>query len=342
VQWEPGNEPELPGIRVVAVSPAEELYGPDGTRTIGQALRFGRGVLRHLLTHRGAYDVVHVCAAPYFGLLAAGVARRTGRYRIACDWHEVWSDGYWREYLGAPKGRIAALVQRACARVPQEAFCFSALHARRLKDEGLRGEPTVLRGEWAGPTERPAPRPAEPLVVFAGRHIPEKRVPALVPAIAAARKRIPTLEGEIFGDGPERCAVEREVREHGLADALRVHGFADVAVVEAALARALCMVLPSRREGYGLIVVEAAACGTPSVVVRDPDNAATELVEDGVNGLVADSAAADVLADAIVRIHAGGEALRAATADWFARNARRLSIDTSLDTVVRFYGVGAA
>ena len=41
------------------------------------------------------------------------------------------------------------------------------------------------------------------------------------------------------------------------------------------------MVPPSRREGYGLVVVEAAARGVPSVVVADPDNAATELVQEG-------------------------------------------------------------
>ena len=84
------------------------------------------------------------------------------------------------------------------------------------------------------------------------------------------------------------------------------------------------MVLPSRREGYGLVVVEAAARGTPSVVVADPDNAATELVDEGVNGVVAASAAPDDLADAMVRVHEGGAVLRKSTADWFARNAQRL------------------
>ena len=49
----------------------------------------------------------------------------------------------------------------------------------------------------------------------------------------------------------------------------------------------MCLVLPSRREGYGLVVIEAAAHGTPSVVVADPDNAAVELVTEGVNGFIA-------------------------------------------------------
>ena len=96
--------------------------------------------------------------------------------------------------------------------------------------------------------------------------------------------------------------------------------------------------LPSRREGYGLVVVEASAAGTPSVVVRDPDNAATELVEDGVNGVVAPSASADDLANAIVAVWEGGMALRESTADWFARNATRLSLESSLRAVLRAYG----
>jgi glycosyltransferase involved in cell wall biosynthesis len=97
------------------------------------------------------------------------------------------------------------------------------------------------------------------------------------------------------------------------------------------------MVLPSRREGYGLVVVEASARGTPSVVVRSDDNAAVELVADGENGVVAASASPKDLAAAIVRVAAEGEALRASTRAWFSRNARRLSLAASLDTVAASY-----
>ena len=101
------------------------------------------------------------------------------------------------------------------------------------------------------------------------------------------------------------------------------------------------MVLPSRREGYGLVVVEAAALGTPSVVVAGPDNAATELVEEGVNGYVAPSASPEDLAAAIERVHADGQALRERTAAWFRANARRLSLESSLETVLTATGPSA-
>jgi glycosyltransferase involved in cell wall biosynthesis len=86
-----------------------------------------------------------------------------------------------------------------------------------------------------------------------------------------------------------------------------------------------------------MVVVEAASLGTPSVLVRDPDNAATELIEEGVNGFVAPSADADALADAIVRVHEAGGGLRAATAAWFGANAPLLSLEASLDAVAASY-----
>lgn len=336
-QWGDDDIPDIPGVRVIAVAKNEPLYGPDGNRRIGQAIRFGGGVLRHLLRHRGRYDVVHTASFPYFSLLAAGVARVRDPFRLIVDWHEVWTLEYWQEYLGGAAGRVGYLVQRACARIPQRAYCFSRLHEGRLHDEGVAGPVTVLEGEWSGPLE-PAPvRDADPLVIFAGRHIAEKRVPALVPALIEARRHIPNLTATIFGDGPERQRVLELIDEHGAGDWLRAPGFVDADEVHDAMHRALCMVLPSRREGYGMVVIEASAAATPSVVVADADNAATEHVTDGVNGFIAPTADPPDLADAIVKVAEAGTPLRASTAAWFAENARRLSLAGSLEHLLAGY-----
>ncbi len=339
-QWDRGTDPGVAGVDVRVVGPRRALYVGDasGRRRILPPLVFGLGVLWHLLLHGRRYDAVHTASFPYFSLLAAAVAKPLGRYAIVADWHEVWSRAYWREYLGRWGGAVGAFVQRLCARVPQRAFCFSRLHAARLRDEGLRGEPTVLTGEYAGSPDQPVPAPARPVVVFAGRHIPEKRAPALLPALAAARERAPELRGELFGDGPERARVLAEIERLGLGDVVEAPGFVEHARVEEALRTALCMVLPSSREGYGLVVVEAAARGTPSVVVAGADNAAVELVDDGENGFVAASAAPEDLAAAILRVWEAGPALREETAAWFGRNARRLSLEQSLETVLAAYG----
>jgi glycosyltransferase involved in cell wall biosynthesis len=352
-QWDRGQTPELAGgrARIVSAGPRMSLYTPDGRRRIAPPLVFGLGVLAHLLRRRARYDAVHVCSFPYFSLLAAALARPLGRYRLTVDWFEVWSDSYWREYLGRVGGRVGGLVQRLCARVDQRAFCYSRLHARRLRQEGLRGEIAVLRGLYAGPVKRstvdrptvaqPAVARSEHVVLFAGRMIPEKRAPLAVSAIAAARARIEGLRGVLLGDGPQREAVLAMIAAEGLGESVSAPGFTAAQTVEAEMARALCLLAPSIREGYGLVVVEAAARGTPSIVIAGPDNAAVELIEEGVNGFVCPSSDPERIADAIARAHEAGPRLRQSTADWFAQHARELSLEGSLERVLASYGAGA-
>jgi glycosyltransferase involved in cell wall biosynthesis len=335
-QWDAGHAPEIPGVRVVAVGPRLPLYTESGRRRVLPPIVFGLGALRHLALN-GRYDVVHMASFPYFSLLAAGLVRPFRRFQLVVDWHELWTRDYWREYLGAAAGTVGWLVQRACLKLRQRAYCFSRLHAERLRAEGVHGDVTVLPGEYAGSTERPEPVPAEPLLVFAGRQIPEKRVTTLVPLMERLRDTHPELRMEVFGDGPERAQLAEMVAQAGLGDAIAVRGFVDADVVRDTMRRALCHVLPSRREGYGMVVIESASVGTPSLVVADPDNAAVELVEEGVNGVVAASAEADALAAALDRVIAAGESLRESTADWFGRNAPERSLDSSLAIVAAGY-----
>src|SRR5208282_3129664 len=149
-----------------------------------------------------------------------------------------------------------------------------------------------------------------------------------------AAERIEGLRGEFFGDGPERPALEAAIAENGLQELVSSRGFAEEEEIDAEMRRALCMLLPSRREGYGMVVVEAAARGTPSVVVAGEDNAATELIEEGVNGTVAASSDPEAVAEAVVRVNDAGTALRESTARWFAENAEWLSLEHSLRVVL--------
>jgi glycosyltransferase involved in cell wall biosynthesis len=376
-QWPRGARLDIdPRIRVVVAGPRMALYtGP--RRRILPPLTFGAGVLWHLLRYGRSYDVVHTCAFPYFSLLSAALARPFGRYELVVDWFEVWSRQYWRGYLGGVGGGIGELVQWMCARVPQRAFCFSQLHAKRLRELGLRGPITVLRGLYAGdkkmacpacqrgaspspqgpthtvapsaagadplvtgPPETPSPlraRGASPFVLFAGRLIPEKRVTVGVAAVARASQRIEGLHGVFYGDGPDRDALHAAIAEHDAGAFISAPGFGKSEQVDADMNSALCVLLPSEREGYGMVVVEASAHATPAVVVAAPDNAAVELVEHGVNGVIASSADPEAIAEAIVRVHKAGMAMRESTAGWFAQNADELSLETSLEIVLRSY-----
>jgi glycosyltransferase involved in cell wall biosynthesis len=336
-----------PGTRfeAIAVAPGGALYTRSGRRRVWPALRFGWGVFLHLLRNPG-YDAVHSASFPYFSLLGAAAAlrlRRSGA-RLVVDWHEYWSPEYWRRYLGAIGGRAGAAVQALCGGLPGRSFTFSRLVEGRLRDAGHRAPVTVLRGQYEATAGAPAPDPGasrEPLVVFAGRHIPEKRAPAVPAAIAAARDSVPALRGLILGEGPDTEAVRGLVRELGLDGVVEVRGGVSGPEVSEALAAAACLLHPSEREGYGLVVVEAAAVATPVIVTAGPENASVEMVEEGRNGVVAPGPDAESLSAAIIRVIEAGEGMRRTTAEWFAEREAELSLDASLGAVEAAYAGSA-
>ena len=326
-------------MRVVAAGPRMALYREAGQRRIAAAARVRR---RRALApaaprpplRRRAHRVVPVLLAARrrrcCGRCAASGSSSTG---TSCGSRDVLARVPRRRSAGASAGRCR---RSACA-CRQRAFCFARLTAARLRAEGVRGEVDGARGRVRrAARRRRAPLPAEPVVVFAGRHIPEKRAPAVVPAVARARARgCPELRG---ADPRRRPGARRRCSRRSPSTALdgrrrgarlRRHRGG-----RARPRRARCAcVLPSRREGYGLVVVEAAARGTPSVVVRG-DRTTRRPSWSRRASTASSRASRRARGRSPTRSCActrrGGE-LRASTADWFARNAQRLSLDASLD-----------
>ena len=304
--WDEDDPPRLPGVRVLGLTPAGRVYRSE-RRTLMPPVRFGFAVARHLWSHGARYDIVHMASFPYFPLLAASAIGRIRKYELVVNWLEIWTREYWRRYAGIVIGTTGWLVQKACVLVPHTAYCLSRLHADRLAAAGYHGTPVILPGLYAGPVEpTPADRVDPELVVYAGRHVQEKRIDALVKAFALAREQRPDLRLELYGDGPQRPSLKALVRSLALDGAVRLPGHRSEDEVEQTIARAACLATASEREGYGLVVVEAAAHGTPVVVVAGPENAAMELVEDGVNGAVSPDAAPESVARAILEVVGAG------------------------------------
>jgi glycosyltransferase involved in cell wall biosynthesis len=341
-QWG-GEGPGTP-FETIAVAPGGDLYTSSGRRRIGPPLRFAWGVFWHLLRHARRYDAVHTASFPYFSVIAAAAALRLRRSRaqLVVDWHELWSAGYWRSYLGPVGGRMGLAVQALCLRLPDRSFAFSRLVEARLREAAEHRAPIVrLSGEYAGVerSERADPEvpPRPPMAVFAGRHIPEKRATAIPAAIASARQELPDLRCTILGEGPETAMVRAAVAGAGLQDAIDVRGRVGGEEVGRTLAAATCLLHPSEREGYGLVVVEACVRGTPAIVVAGAENAATELIEPGVNGFVAASPEPAELARWIVAAVRADASLRRSTLAWYARNREALSLQSSLEAVEAAY-----
>jgi len=149
--------------------------------------------------------------------------------------------------------------------------------------------PGIHRHFCAGETASQAARNKadHPLVVAVGRLVPVKQFDRVIAAAAPLSALHPDLEVVIVGEGYERGRLEAAIEEAGVADVVRLAGhFTDDELV-GLYRRAWVLVSTSAREGWGMTVTEAAACGTPAVVSRIAGH--VDAVEDGVTGFVVDN-----------------------------------------------------
>ena len=334
-QWE-GGTPQQPEFRVVPVTPALRLHDADGVRRTSAALVFAWGLFRSLAKRRRDYGAVIVSGLPVLNVFAARAALLGSGTRVVIDYLEVWGRRQWLEYAGPVAGTIAWILQKLAIALTPIATCHSQLTARQLRAEGLRGRllvsPGLIDGESRHDITPAAAQP--PYVLYAGRHIPDKQVETLPAAVGAARRELPDLRLVVSGSGPSSAALDEATAAVTGTDWVTRPGFVSQERLDELMAGATALVNPSRREGYGLVVVEASAHGTPVVLVDDPGNAAVELVEEDVNGFVAASTAPDDLGAAIVRAAQGGAPLRARTRSWYEAAIRSRTVEQTVDAIL--------
>lgn len=145
-----------------------------------------------------------------------------------------------------------------------------------------------------------------PVLVACGRLVPQKGYPTLLRALARVRERVPARL-RILGEGPLRDELGALAASLGVADAVSFEGFRpDPARWMAA---ADVFVLSSEYEGFGNVIVEALATGTP-VVATDCPYGPGEILEGGRHGVLVPPSDPAALADALLRV-LGDPALRA-------------------------------
>jgi glycosyltransferase involved in cell wall biosynthesis len=336
-QWPAGAEP-VADFAVVPVW-SGEIYDTAGARTSSSALAFAAALFRHFRRHRRDYDLVLVAALPVLNVFAVWLALLGSKAEIVVDWLEVWPWRKWRSYAGFATGTIAFVLQYLAIRLGAIQTVNSSFTQERILGYRKRADPVVLGlMDLIGTVpEASAARVGFPLAAFVGRHIPDKRITALPAAVVEARRVVPDLHAVVVGSGPETAALRQRVHSLGLDDVFRVAGRVSDDELELLLRTASVLVNPSAREGFGLVIAEAAAHATPSVVVAGEDNAAADLVIDGVNGFIAADAEAVPLGEAIVRAIQGGEGLRTSTLAWFADEREVNGLGGSVDEVLARY-----
>ena len=157
------------------------------------------------------------------------------------------------------------------------------------------------------------PRSAAPRVVVLSRLVPHKQIEDALEAVAQLRPRVAGLHLDIVGDGWWRQRLVDHVRRLGISDAVTFHGHVDDMTKHHVLQSSWVHLLPSRKEGWGLAVIEAAQHGVPTIGYRSSGGLSDSIVDE-VTGILVDTHAElvgrleELLADPVLRDQLGAKA----------------------------------
>ena len=179
-----------------------------------------------------------------------------------------------------------------------------------------------------------APRSRTPRVAVLSRLVPHKQIEDALDAVAALRADIPDLHLDIVGGGWWRQRLVDHAAALGISAAVTFHGHVDDDVKHEVVQRCWVHIMPSRKEGWGLAVIEAAQHAVPTIGYRG-SGGLTDSVVDGVTGLLVDGpddlvgALRRLLADPVLRHELGAKACaRSAEFSWaLSAQAMRTVLD---------------
>lgn len=179
-----------------------------------------------------------------------------------------------------------------------------------------------------------APRSATPRVAVLSRLVPHKQIEDALDAVAALRSEVPGLHVDIVGGGWWRQRLVDHAAALGITDHVTFHGHIDDAAKHAVVQRCWVHLMPSRKEGWGLAVIEAAQHGVPTIGYRG-SGGLTDSIVDGVTGLLVDGpedlvdGLRRLLADPVLRAELGAKArIRSGEFSWaLSAEAMRAVLD---------------
>jgi len=254
--------------------------GESGRRTIFPALWLSFFLFLPLL-RKMRFDVIDCQNFPYLPCFPSALVSALRKSLFLVTWHEVWGR-YWLQYMGSA-GSVGIFIERLVKSLTRYHVAVSPTTKAMLLDLGVE-EPVAIvpNGVDIEKVRKVRPSPEGSDLICIARLIPDKHVDVLIGAVALLKESIPSIRCTIVGRGPEEERLKAQVSSSGLDKNIRFTGFVrDQDEILALLKASRLCVLPSTREGFGMVALEALACGVPVLTADHPGNAIRDLAEIG-------------------------------------------------------------
>jgi len=234
---------------------------------------------------------------------------------------------------------IAWLVERVSMSLPDRLIAASEQTAERLSVIlGDRASICVVpNGIDLDAIQHSYPDAAKVDLVTVSRLLPHKNVGLLLDAIALLHAAGVPVTCRVIGEGPLRESLHAQARRLGIDDAVEFRNDVwEQKDVYALIKAARVAVFPTSREGFGIAVLEAIACGVPVVTTSAPDNLAQYLVQRSAKGVVCAPTAmgiADALRGLFAQCDSRAAAVPAARDAWLAEHGWDAAADRVADVL---------
>lgn len=208
---------------------------------------------------------------------------------------EVWID---------PAERRKHWYERLLLPAVTQIASVSAFTARRMSEDfGLaKGKFRLLPNAVDPIAFQPDRRQSEPATILTVNRMGAldrgKNADQMIRAVAELRKTVPNLKYIMIGEGVLRPELEALAKNLGVSDIMDFRGWVSADELKVAYAQASVFAMPSSKEGFGIVYLEAWQRGLP--VICSKHGASSEVVSDGMDGFVVDPANVSMICD---RLH---------------------------------------
>jgi glycosyltransferase involved in cell wall biosynthesis len=271
----------MEGVYYHGISKLHSVYAGD-RRSIRQAFIFSISCFKLLFKK---FDVIDVDQIPFFPLFSMRIVCWIRRKKMYTTWYEVWGKDYWKEYIGI-LGPLAWCCEYLSFKMPDVINSISEHTTYKLSKIGVtKPINTIPLGVDVRLIDSSPLSNFESDIIYVGRLLAHKNVDMLIRATAKLKRAKPDISCIIVGEGPEFSKLKKLVNELRLGSNIIFLPFIeDSTELYGVMKASKLFVFPSEREGFGLIALEANACGLPVFTLDHPNNATTNLIKPGKNG----------------------------------------------------------
>lgn len=279
-----GLKKQEQGVKIHAISNYFPLYAGK-RRSIKEAIFFALSCFKLMKEN---FDILEADHMPHLVLFPLKIVTLLKRKKLYATWNEVWGRKYWVEYMEFA-GNISFLIELLSSRMPDTIIAVSEHTKNKLiNDLNVHKKIVVIpNGINVSEIQKVKPAKQKSDVIFAGRLLSHKNVDVLINAIALLNKTYPKIKCFIIGKGPEEKNLKKITKKLHLENNITFFDFLERHEdLYSLMKSSKIFAFPSTREGFGIVALEANACGLPIITTDHKDNAAKELITNGKNGEV--------------------------------------------------------